>query len=127
MNNWYASLNRPPLTPPSWIFSPVWTILYVMIAVAIFLYYRTPAKSHGRLTTSVLIVHLAANFSWTWLFFGQQAPGLAFIDIVILDFTLVLLICAFWKTRQLAGALLLPYLGWVLFATYLNAGFYWLN
>jgi len=127
MNNWYASLNRPPLTPPGWIFSPVWTILYIMIAIAIILYYRTPAKPHVRLITSVLVVHLATNFSWTWLFFGQQTPGLAFIDIVILDLTLVLLICAFWKTRQLAGALLLPYLGWVLFATYLNAGFYWLN
>ncbi|MBN1674324.1 MAG: tryptophan-rich sensory protein [Kiritimatiellae bacterium] len=127
MNAWYATLKRPPLTPPNWVFSPVWTALYVAIAVSIVLYYRAPRKPHVRLTATVLIAHLAANFAWTYLFFGLRSPGLALADIVLLDVSLGLLIRWFWKSRALAGALLVPYLAWVLFATYLNYGFYRLN
>jgi len=127
MTVWYATLHRPPLTPPDWIFSPVWTVLYIMIATAIVLYYRSSHKPRPWLTTAVLGVHLLANFSWTYLFFGLRSPALALVDIAILDVTLVLLVRWFWQARRLAGLLLLPYLLWVLFATYLNVGFYRLN
>ncbi len=127
MNTWYTTLNKPPLTPPSWVFSPVWTILYISIAVSIFLYYRSLSKPHLGLTTTVLIVHLLANFVWTYLFFGLQSPGMALADIILLDVTLIILIGWFWKSSVPAGALLIPYLAWGLFATYLNLGFYKLN
>ncbi len=127
MNSWYADLNKPPLTPPNWVFSPVWMVLYASIAVAIFLYYRSPNKRGVALTSAVLALHLAANFAWTYLFFGLRSPALALADILVLDVTLVLLIVRFWKARPVAGALLVPYLVWVLFATYLNLGFLLLN
>ena len=127
MNTWYSTLNRPALTPPDWVFSPVWTVLYLMIAVSIVAYYRTPEKKHATLTTTVLAIHLAANFAWTYLFFGLKSPGVALIDIMVLDVSLLVLIPWFWQARPLAGALMLPYAGWIGFATYLNYGFYRLN
>ena len=127
MSTWYAELTRPALTPPNWVFGPAWTILYIMIAISIITYYSASGKQQVLLTTVILAVHLAANFSWTPLFFGAQNPLLALLDIIILDATLVVLIVLFWKASTLAGVLLLPYLCWVSFATYLNAGFYWLN
>jgi tryptophan-rich sensory protein len=71
---WYEQLNRPPLTPPDWVFSPVWTVLYVMIIVSIVLYYRSKNKTHVAVTTGVLIVHVATNLIWTYFFFGLQSP-----------------------------------------------------
>ena len=79
MNDWYRQLQRPPLSPPDWIFSPVWTVLYVMIAVAIVLYYRAPDKTWVKATTALLAAHLISNFIWTWLFFGLRSPGLALV------------------------------------------------
>jgi translocator protein len=127
MNTWYAGLTKPPLTPPNWVFSPVWIVLYVMIAVAIILYYRSPDKRQVSLTSVLLALHLATNFAWTFLFFGLQSPALALADIVVLDVTLVLLIVRFRRARPVAGVLLIPYLLWVLFATYLNFGILMLN
>jgi tryptophan-rich sensory protein len=127
MNAWYQQLTRPYLTPPNWVFGPAWTILYIMIAIAIIVYYQASGKQHVLLTTIILAVHLIANFSWTPLFFGAQNPLLALLDILVLDVTLVVLIFLFWKASTIAAVLLIPYLFWVSFATYLNAGFYWLN
>lgn len=127
MNAWYAELNRPPLTPPDWIFGPVWTVLYLMILVAVIAYYRAANKPHVLRTTLVLIIHLALNFAWTWLFFGLRAPLLALIDMVLLDLSLLLLLRWFRQSSNFAAYLLVPYLIWILFASYLNAGFYWLN
>ncbi len=127
MNNWYQSLQRPPLTPPSWVFGPVWTVLYVMIAVAIILFLKN-YRAESRAAMYLLIVtHVVANFAWTPLFFGLQRPGLALLDIVFLDTTLIMMIYCFWQTSRPASVLLMPYLAWVLFATYLNLGFWLLN
>ena len=98
-----------------------------MIAVSIFLYYRSPDKPHLALTSALLAAHLISNFIWTYLFFGLHSPVLALVDIAFLDISLIILIFLFWRTNVLAGALLIPYLIWVLFATYLNYGFYRLN
>ncbi len=127
MNNWYAALNRPALTPPDWIFSPVWTVLYIMIAVSIFMYFRAPCKNHLWLTVVILVLHLASNFIWTYLFFGLQSPVMALWDIIFLDLSLVVLMIFFWQASHIAGVMLVPYLLWVSFATYLNYGFFRLN
>jgi benzodiazapine receptor len=127
VNTWYQELARPYLTPPNWVFGPAWTILYIMIAIAIIFYYKASGKEQVLLTTGILVVHLIANFSWTPLFFGFQNPLLALIDILVLDVSLLVLIYLFWQASTAASVLLIPYLLWVSFATYLNAGFYWLN
>ncbi len=127
MNAWYAELTRPPLTPPNWVFGPVWTVLYIMILCSIILYYRSATRQQLPLTTIILIVHIITNFSWTFLFFRLQSPLLALLDIIVLDVTLVALLVLLWKVSMAASVLLMPYMLWVSFATYLNAGFYVLN
>lgn len=127
MNPWYQTLNRPALTPPDWIFGPVWTILYLMIGLSIYLYYRSPEKPYIVPTTIMLVLHLVSNFFWTYLFFGRQSPAAALADIIFLDISLVMLILSFWMASRTAALLLVPYLAWVSFATYLNHGFYRLN
>jgi tryptophan-rich sensory protein len=127
MYDWYTQLNAPPLTPPGWVFGPVWTFLYACIAVAIFRFYRSPRKADVAFVSVILALHLAANFTWTSFFFGLRMPWLAFADILFLDATLVFLLLRFRKADAWAGALLAPYLCWVSFATYLNLGFALLN
>ncbi len=127
MNTWYQELTQPPLNPPGWVFGPAWTILYSMIAISIIVYYQASGKQHVTLTTVILVVHIIANLSWTSFFFGLKSPLLALIDILVLDLTLLALIYLFRQASMLAAVLLIPYLLWVSFATYLNAGFYWLN
>ena len=127
MNTWYETLQRPRLTPPDWVFGPVWTLLYVMIAVSIFLFIRKYKSENSYGIYALIVLHLIFNFSWTGIFFGLKAPGLALIDILLLDISLVLMIRYFWQTDVVSSILLWPYLIWVLFATYLNASFYILN
>jgi tryptophan-rich sensory protein len=127
MNAWYQQLSRPPLTPPPQVFSPVWFVLYATILASVVLWVRSSPKPHARRTSLLLAVHLLSNLAWTPLFFGLQSPWSAFADIVVLDATLVLLIRDFRLSSRPAALLLVPYLAWVLFATYLNLGFAVLN
>ena len=127
MNAWYEGLKKPPLTPPNWIFGPVWTMIYLLIASSLYLYLRTKPKQHSEATVILLVIHLISNFIWTALFFRLQSPLLALLDIFVLDLSLAALIFLFQKTNKIAAALLLPYGLWVGFATYLNLGFFLLN
>jgi len=127
MNEWYSTIQRPRFTPPDWVFGPVWTILYVMIAISIFLFLKKYKREHGYGIYVLIVFHLVSNFLWTSIFFGLKAPGLALIDILFLDISLVTIVFCFWRTYKLSSILLWPYLVWTLFATYLNASFYILN
>ena len=127
MNGWYETLRRPVLTPPDWVFTPVWAILYVMIAVSLFLFLRGYRREQGYGIYVLIVIHLITNFAWTGIFFGLQAPGWAFLDILVLDITLIVMVWFFRHTSRISSILLWPYLLWVLFATYLNAAFYVLN
>ncbi len=127
MNGWYETLQRPVLTPPDWVFTPVWTTLYVMIAVSLFLFLRGYRREQGYGIYVLIVIHLITNFAWTGIFFGLQAPGWAFLDILVLDITLIVMVWFFRHTSRISSILLWPYLLWVLFATYLNAAFYVLN
>jgi tryptophan-rich sensory protein len=98
-----------------------------MIAISLILYVKQTRQNPVYWAYAAILLHLITNFAWTKIFFGLQRPGLALIDIVLLDITLVLLIVHFWQAARLSSVLLWPYLAWVLFATYLNAGFYFLN
>ena len=127
MNGWYAGLVRPPLSPPDWVFGPVWSVLYAMIAASVFLYIRKTRADPPYRVYLLVAFHLACNFAWTYLFFGLESPGLGLVDILFLDGTLIAMVAVFWNASRAASILLWPYLAWVLFATYLNAGFYLLN
>lgn len=125
--SWYAQLHKPSWNPPSWVFGPVWTLLYAMMAVAAWLVWRQGGFKAQRRALGLFLVQLLFNALWTPLFFGLHRPGLAFVDIVLLWLALLATIVAFWKARPLAGALLVPYLGWVAFASALNFMLWHLN
>lgn len=122
---WYAELDKPPLTPPSWIFGPVWSLLYLCIAIAGWLVWR--ARLGSAMPLLLWASQLALNALWSFLFFGLQRPGLALIDIALLLSLIIATTVAFFRVRPLAGALFVPYAAWVAFASYLNAGFWYLN
>lgn len=127
MNAWYDTLNAPPLTPPAWVFGPVWTVLYVMMGLGVFFWYRSPDRFLPRRTWFLLALHLTANVTWSSFFFQLQSPLLALGDILLIWVTLLILLGRFRLEARRAYVLWLPYFLWVTFATYLNAGFWWLN
>jgi translocator protein len=121
---WYLSLTRPPGTPPDWLFGPVWTVLYVMIGVAgWFVWRRSTATRPLRLWGW----QLAANALWAPAFFAMHSPPLAFAVNLVLLVLIALTARAFLRVRRLAALLLVPYFAWAGYATYLTAGFWWLN
>lgn len=124
---WYASLEKPPLTPANSVFGPVWTLLYLLMAVAAWLVYRRANGLGARWPLALYAAQLALNMVWTALFFGWQSPLFALADIVALWLLIAATIYAFARVSRAAAALLAPYLAWVTFATYLNAGFWLLN
>lgn len=126
---WYDSLKRPVWTPPSWVFGPVWTLLYLLMGIAA---WRVWAR-HGfgdrssRRALVLFLVHLILNAAWTWLFFGLHMPTAAAAEIVVLWSMILALVVLFWKCDRTAGALLLPYLLWVTYAVTLSIGFAIMN
>lgn len=121
---WYEQLAKPAWTPPGWAFPVAWTALYALMGVSLWLAWRAGA---GRLALAVFAAQLVLNGLWSWIFFGLQRPGLALVEIVALWLLVLASTSMFWKARPLAGALLLPYLGWVAFAAALNAALVRLN
>ena len=121
---WYETLQKPPLTPPNWIFGPVWSVLYVCIAFAAWRVWRAGGD---RLALGLWAGQLALNALWSWFFFGLQRPGLALVDITLLLVVLAATLRAFAHHDRVAAALLVPYGFWVGFATYLNTGLWLLN
>ena len=126
---WFASLVKPTFQPPNWLFGPVWTALYVAMAVAAWLVQRATGVD-GALRRRAFVLFFAQfvlNLAWTPLFFGLRSPGLAFIDICVLWIVLLWTLLTFGRLRPLAGYLLLPYLLWVSFALVLNGTIWLMN
>jgi tryptophan-rich sensory protein len=125
---WYASLAKPALTPEAWVFAPVWTVLYTLIGVALYLVWSKGWKQNGvPVAVGVFGVQLFLNVLWSYAFFVLQAPFLALTVILLLWIAILLTIVAFYRVSTPAAALLIPYLIWVTFAAYLNHGIYILN
>lgn len=116
----YAELARPSWAPPGWLFGPVWTVLYAMMGVAAWLVWRERGFGKARVALSLFLAQLALNALWSWLFFAWQQGAFAFADIVLLWLLILGTIIAFWRVSRLAGALLVPYLLWVTFASALT-------
>lgn len=121
---WYAGLAKPSWTPPSWLFGPVWSVLYLSMAVAAWLVWR---RGNAILPMILFGVQLALNAAWSWLFFSLHNPGLGFADILLLWAAIVATMIALWRGSLLAGLLFIPYLGWVSFAAVLNFAIWRLN
>jgi len=128
VRTWYPTLVRPSFAPPSWVFGPVWTTLYLMMGLASWLVWRQGlARPEVRGALGYYGVQLVFNLIWSWLFFGLQRPFFALLDIVVLLVLIGVTAIRFAAVSRGAALLLLPYLAWVAFATVLNGGFWWLN
>lgn len=117
---WYATLIKPELTPPSWVFPVVWTILFILMGIALYLVWQKPQHPKFRLASLLFTAQLILNVWWSLLFFYQQRPSWALLEIVPLWFFILFTLLTFKKIDRRAGWLLLPYILWVTFATYLN-------
>ncbi len=121
ITDWYQYLQKPSFSPPNWVFGPVWTILYFLMGVSVFIIWNQKSQKSLKRTALVYFsLQLGLNFLWSLLFFGLRNPLLGLVDIVLLIIFILLTIKSFWKISPLAAGLLLPYLLWVSFATMLN-------
>lgn len=124
---WYTSLVKPTWNPPSWIFGPVWSVLYILMGVAAWLVWRRAGFSGAGPALVLFLAQLVLNALWSYLFFGRQRPDLAFFDIVALWSTIVLVTVLFWRVHRGAGMMMVPYVAWVSFASFLNLILWRLN
>jgi tryptophan-rich sensory protein len=127
VRTWYPTLEKPGFTPPDWLFGPVWTLLYLLMGLGLWLVWRSSAGPRRRLALWIFGVQLALNAAWSFLFFGFQRIGTALIEIGILWAFILAMVVAFRIIRPAAGWLQVPYLAWVTFATVLNAALWRLN
>lgn len=125
VTDWYPTLVKPSWNPPNWIFGPVWTALYLMMAVAAWLVWRSDGNIRGAMI--LFFSQLALNFAWSFLFFGARSPWLGLMDIAMLWLALVITVIIFFQKSAAAGLLMLPYLVWVSFAAILNLAIWRLN
>ncbi len=132
VNGWYKHLEAPNIAPPNWIFGPVWTILFVLMGVALYFVltkhvFFKKKKKYIRLAVLVFYLQLAANLLWSTIFFGLRNPGLAFAEILLLWVLILVTIIYFYKIDKRAAYLMIPYIVWVSFAAILNYSFWLLN
>lgn len=128
VETWYPTLAKPSFNPPAWVFGPAWTLLYILIGVALFLVWRQGLDTPGvRVALIAFAVQLVLNALWSIIFFGMQSPGWAFVEIILLWLAIVVALWTFWRVVPAAGWLLAPYLAWVSFATVLNGSIWILN
>ena len=123
---WYFAMNKPDWTPPAWVFAPIWSVLYVLMALAIWTVWMSGHKSRaGSLTWWLL--QLGLNVAWSWLFFGLHRTGWSLLDLTLLLGVVSLCVRAFWASSRVAAMLMLPYLLWLVFAWSLNFGIWMMN
>lgn len=128
IDGWYITLVKPVFSPPNWIFAPVWIILYFLMGIALYLVWETKVKKKQVNDAIQLFgVHLLINATWSIVFFGLKSPFLAFLNIMALWLLIILVIYKFWYVNKTAAYLLIPYLLWVSFATFLNYSIWVLN
>lgn len=128
VRTWYVQLDKPFLNPPGWIFGPVWTILYALMGISIFLVLRSKKlKKDRRWLLQIFSAQLILNFSWSIFFFGFHSPSIAFLNILFLLAMIIFLAFESKKYSRVAAWLLVPYILWVSFASYLNFMIWFLN
>lgn len=126
--SFYAELTRPAWAPPGWLFGPVWSVLFLFMAIAAWLVWRAPQPpSAKRVAFGLFASQLAANALWSWLFFGWRLGAMAFAEVLLLWLLIACTLVAFWRISRPAGLLMLPYWLWVTFASALNGSLWRLN
>lgn len=126
-DGWYASLNQPSFNPPSSVFGPVWTVLYILMGISLYMVWREVPGRNRENALGVFALQLLLNFLWSLFFFYFKDIEIALLDIIALWISIVIMIWMFYRVNPLAGWLNIPYLLWVSFATALNIAYYVLN
>jgi translocator protein len=124
---WYAGLAKPSFNPPSWVFGPVWTTLYLLMAFSAWRILRLPGTPERRWALSLFFVQLAMNAAWSWMFFAANNPLLGLINIIPQLLIIIATVVAFYRLDRIAGSCLIPLAAWVAFATLLNFAIWKLN
>ena len=127
VNDWYLTINKPSFNPPSWVFGPVWTTLYLVMGYSLYLVLKTEPSQTRTLVISLFAVQITLNFLWSLIFFRWHMMGLAFVEIVILWLCILLMAVKMHQISSLATWLQVPYLLWVGFASVLSGSLWWLN
>ena len=127
VGTWYQTLAKPPFNPPDWIFAPVWTSLYILMAISGWRIWRLPRSLARKHALVAFGIQLTLNLLWSFLFFGMRNIGLGLSEIVLLLGSIIVTTSLFWRLDRPAGVLFLPYVAWVSFATVLNASLWLLN
>lgn len=127
INGWYATIVKPSFNPPNWVFGPVWTVLYIMMGVAVGMVWSSNSEHNKRKAYTLFTVQLLLNGIWSILFFVLESPAMAMVDIVLLLILIAATIKEFYPINKVAAYLLVPYLLWVSFASVLNASIWYLN
>lgn len=127
LESWYAGLNKPSFNPPNWIFGPVWTTLYALMGISLFLILREEAWSWKNSSLRIFALQLLLNFLWSFFFFYFESPLLALIDIFLLWASILWMLLDFYPKSKAAALLNIPYLMWVSFASILNGAIFLLN
>ena len=127
IEGWYKTLAKPSFNPPDYIFGPVWTTLYVMMAVAAWIVWKPEGLRAAATPLALFAVQIGLNIAWSWIFFGMHQPGWAFMEILVLWLTIIATTVAFFRSSLMAGWLMTPYLAWVSFAAVLNFAIWRMN
>lgn len=124
---WYATLSKPPFNPPAWIFGPVWTILYLLMAIAAWRVSEAEASPARTAALTLFLVQLALNMLWSWIFFSRHAIGAALVEVIVLWVAIGVTTILFRRIDSAAAYLMVPYWAWVTFASVLNGALRRLN
>ncbi|MBA2612155.1 MAG: tryptophan-rich sensory protein [Bacteroidetes bacterium] len=127
IDGWFVELNKPIFNPPNYLFGPVWTFLYILMGISLFLIMQTPKVYARRRAIVIFVIQLFLNFCWSFLFFKFHLLCLAFIEIIVIWLSIITMIYAFKKINKTAAYLQIPYLLWVSFASVLNGTICYLN
>lgn len=127
IDGWYRTLDKPAWNPPDAVFGPVWTTLFIMMAIAAWLVWKPAGFQAAKVPLACFLVQLLLNVAWSWIFFYWHQPGWAFVEILLLWMAILATTLTFFKVSRVAGALMVPYLAWVSFASVLNFVIWQLN
>ena len=127
IEGWYQTLEKPSWNPPAWVFGPVWTLLYLLMAIAAWVVWKPAGYKAAAMPLNLFGLQLLLNLAWSWIFFHYHQSGIAFLDIDLLWLSIVGTTVAFFRRSLLAGWLMVPYLAWVSFAAVLNFAIWRLN
>jgi translocator protein len=127
IESWYAHINKPSFNPPNWIFGPVWTLLYFLMGISLFLVWKSAAGKNRTEALLIFFIQLILNFAWSFLFFQFRMISFALIEILVIWFLIILMIITFLKVNKTAALIQVPYLLWVSYASILNGAILYLN